>query len=60
MIQLTKEKLMNQTALDFANQAVFQLQMNTQDAIRYVVRHASVDPKTAGQALKQVMVGYKS
>jgi hypothetical protein len=50
---------MNQTAIDRATEAVFQLQLNTQDAVRYVVKHASVDPKTAGQAVKQALVGYK-
>ena len=50
---------MNQNVIDRASEAVFQLQMNTQDAIRYVVKQASVDPKVAGAALKQVMVGYK-
>lgn len=59
MIHL-KEKLMNQNAADRANEAIFHLQMNTQDAIRYVVKHANVDPKTAGLALKEAMVGYKT
>lgn len=51
---------MNQAAIDRANEAVFHLQLQTKDAVRYVIKHAAVDAKTAGQALKQVMVGYKT
>jgi hypothetical protein len=50
---------MSEQTLIAATQAIFHLQLNTQDAIRYVVKHAGVDSKHAGQALKQVMVGYK-
>lgn len=45
--------------IDVAAQAVFQLQLNTNDAIRYIVKEAQVSPKEAGQALKDVMVGYQ-
>ena len=50
---------MNQLAIDRATEAVFHMQLQTKDAMRYVIKHAGVDAKTAGQALKQVMVGYK-
>lgn len=51
---------MSEQVINAASQAVFQLQLNTNDAIRYVVREAGVSPKEAGQALKQVMTGYKA
>lgn len=51
---------MSERTLTAANEAIFHLQLATDDAIRYVVRNGHCDPKTAGQALKQVMVGYKS
>ena len=50
---------MNQNVINYANEAIFHLQLQTKDAIRYVIKHAGVDAKSAGQALKQVMVGYK-
>jgi translation initiation factor 2 alpha subunit (eIF-2alpha) len=50
---------MNQLAIDRATEAVFHMQLQTKDAMRYVIKTAGVDAKTAGQALKQVMVGYK-
>jgi hypothetical protein len=51
---------MSKNVIDVANQAIFHLQLNTNDAIRYVVKEAEVDAKQAGQALKHVMLGYKS
>jgi hypothetical protein len=51
---------MSERTLSAANEAVFHLQLATEQAIRYVVKHSQCDPKTAGQALKEVMVGYKS
>lgn len=51
---------MSEQLLTIANQAIFHLQMNSKDAVRYVIKHTQVDAKTAGQALKQVMVGYKT
>ncbi len=42
-----------------ANQAIFQLQLNTDEAIRYVVKTAQVSPKDAGLAIKEALVGYK-
>lgn len=50
---------MQENILNRAGEAIFCLQLNTPEAIRYVVKHAHVDSKTAGQAIKQVLVGYK-
>jgi len=50
---------MREQVLTAANQAIFHLQFNTNEAVRYVVKEAGVSPKEAGQALKQVMTGYK-
>lgn len=36
-----------------ANEAVFQLQFNTREAVRYVMRNASTNEGTARQAVKQ-------
>ena len=51
---------MSEHVLTAANQAIFHLQLTTAEAVRYVVKQAQVDAKTAGQALKQIMVGYKA
>ncbi len=45
------EKTMSDTVINAANQAVFHLQLNTNEAIRYVVKEAGVSPKEAGLAL---------
>lgn len=50
---------MNQSIKSCANEAVFHLQLNTREAVRYVVKHSDADEKTAMQALREVMVGYK-
>lgn len=50
---------MSESALNAAYQAVYQLQLNTNDAIRYIVKEASISPKEAGQVLKDVLVGYQ-
>lgn len=51
---------MSETTLAAANQAIFHLQLDTNEAVRYVVKHAHVDPKTAGQAIKETLTGYKN
>lgn len=51
---------MSEQVISAATQAIFHMQLNTNDAIRYVVREAGVSPKDAGQAIRQVMTGYKS
>ena len=43
----------------FANEAVFQLQFNSRDAIRYIERNAGVDEKTAREALKATVTFHK-
>ena len=50
---------MSEQVINVATQAVFQLQLNTNEAIRYIVKEAQVSPKEAGQALRDVMVGYQ-
>lgn len=50
---------MSEKTLNAANEAIFQLQLNTDEAIRYVIKTAQVSPKEAGQALKETLVGYK-
>jgi len=51
---------MSEQTLNAANAAIFHLQLNTEDAIRYVTRNANVDPRTAGLAIKQTLMGYKT
>ena len=50
---------MSERTLDAATAAIFQLQLTTDEAIRYVVKTAQVSPKEAGLAIKEAMVGYK-
>jgi hypothetical protein len=50
---------MNTQVESMATQAVFQLQFNTRDAVRYVVRNTGVDQSTAQQAVKQVATFHK-
>jgi len=42
-----------------ANQAVFQLQLNSNNAVRYIQRNAGVDQATARQALMRTVTFYK-
>jgi len=44
---------------NMANQAVFQLQFNTRDAVRYVVRNTGVDQATAQAAVKSAVTFHK-
>ncbi len=50
---------MSASTLNAANEAIFHRQLNTEDAIRYVVKTANVSPGEAGQAIKETLVGYK-
>ncbi len=50
---------MSERTLSAANEAIFHHQLPSNEAIRYVIKHSQCDVKTAGQALKSVMVGYK-
>jgi hypothetical protein len=43
----------------FANEAIFVLQFNTNDAVRYVQRNAGADRKTAERAVKSTVVFHK-
>jgi hypothetical protein len=43
-----------------ANEAVFQLQFNTRDAVRYVQRNAGVEYPVARQAIQQTILFYKN
>ena len=42
-----------------ANDAIFVLQLNTADAIKYVVKHTGVNAQTAGATIKETTVWYK-
>jgi hypothetical protein len=42
-----------------ANEAVFQLQFHTREAVRYVMRNAQTDEKTAQAAVRQVTTFHK-
>jgi hypothetical protein len=39
----------------FADEAVYVLQMNSRDAVRYIQRNAAVPEKSAQEALKSVV-----
>jgi len=51
---------MSEKTLKAANQAIFHLQLNTDEAIRFVIKNASVSPKEAGMAVRETLVGYKT
>ena len=50
---------MNKQVEAMANQAVFQLQFNTRDAVRYVQRNTGADSAAAQQAVKAVSTFHK-
>jgi hypothetical protein len=50
---------MSERTMTVATEAIFQMQLNTTEAIRYVVKRAGVSPREAGTAIKEAMVGYK-
>jgi hypothetical protein len=58
---LTKKEgsSMNSRVEAMANEAVFQLQFNTREAVRYVQRNAGADEKTAQAAIKAVTTFHK-
>ncbi len=43
----------------FANEAVFVLQFNSAEAVRYIQRNAGVDEKTAKAALKSTVTFHR-
>lgn len=50
---------MNERVEAMANEAVFQLQFSTRDAVRYVQRNAKTDEATAQKAIRQVTTFHK-
>ena len=48
------------TAERFANEAVFVLQFNSGDAVRYIQRNAKVDEGTAVAALRATVAFHKA
>jgi hypothetical protein len=42
-----------------ANQAVFHLQLNTRDAVRFIQRNTGTDETTARRAIRTVATFYK-
>lgn len=42
-----------------ANEAVFGMQLNMDQAVKFVMRNANTDKRTARQALERVMTQYK-
>jgi len=42
-----------------ATEAIFVKQLNTQSAVTYIQRIANVDRKTAGEAIKSVILSYR-
>jgi hypothetical protein len=50
---------MSEQVEKMANEAVFNLQFNTRDAVRYVQRNAQVDEATARSAIKSVTTFHK-
>lgn len=44
----------------YADEAVFQLQLPTNAAVKYVVHNSGASQEAARQALKESMIGYKN
>jgi hypothetical protein len=44
----------------YADEAVFQLQLPTAAAVKYVIHNSGVSQEAARQALKDTMTGYKN
>lgn len=42
-----------------ATEAIFQLQLNTEQAVKYVSRNANVDSRAALRAVRSVMTAYR-
>ena len=47
------------SASDAATTAIFQLQMSSEKAIRFVRRNSRVDERTANEAVKNAAIWYK-
>ena len=50
---------MNAQVERFANEAIFVLQFNSREAVRYVQRNAGVDEATAQSAIQQTVTFHK-
>lgn len=50
---------MNELTETVASEAIFTLQFNTRDAVRYTIRNARVDEKSAQEAVRQVVVFHR-
>jgi hypothetical protein len=50
---------MNANVERFANEAIFTLQFNSREAVRYVMRNARVDESTAQSAIRQTVTFHK-
>ena len=50
---------MNAQVERFANEAIFSLQFNTREAVRYVQRNAGVNEQVAAAAIKQTVTFHK-
>jgi len=55
----TKEKTTSERVEAMANEAVFQLQFNTREAVRYVMRNAGANEADATSAIKTVVKFHK-
>jgi len=44
----------------FADEAIFILQLNTKDAVKYIQRNSGCDEQTAMQVFKKTIVPFKS
>ena len=49
-----------QKAQLYADEAVFQLQLPTAAAVKYIIHNSGVSQEAARQALKDSMTGYKN
>jgi hypothetical protein len=54
-----EEIIMSNRTEAMANEAIFVLQFNTRDAVRYVQRNAGVDEATARQAISRTVTFHK-
>ena len=50
---------MNATTERFANEAIFVLQFNTREAVKYIQRNARVSEAEAARAVKQTVTFHK-
>ena len=46
--------------LDCANTAIFQRQLKTEQAVRFVVKHTGVDEESARRAIQNTLLWYRA